>query len=47
MVPNVMTVAQGQHRVPGEMYNDSGEVIRIRKGQIVAQLHQASMQVSE
>ena len=46
VVPSVIIMEQGQHRVPVEMYNDSGEVNRIRKGQVVTQLHQASLPVA-
>ena len=46
VVPNVIIMEHAQHRVPVEMYNDSGEVIRIRNGQVAAQLHLDSMQIA-
>ena len=45
IVPGLVNVKQGGNSVPIDFYNDSNSVLHIRKGDKIADLHQASVHV--
>ena len=47
IVPSVVNINQGQNSVPIEIYNDSDSTLRISKGEKIANLHQATIQIPE